>query len=170
MMGKTRLGVIWTLSAVLGLSVLVTDTRAHDYAHPYWGHGYGWSYGLYYGHRISLYTSGQVPIPPYFSLHPPVYYSFPVARTYGYSPYAYPPGIMTPDARLHRPKAIRNGFVPQKATGVVSRDKVAATPLRIRNPYVTDWDYTSRVGAGAMAVRQERQPQVVFPMTAAAER
>lgn len=33
------------------------------------------------------------PILPYFSLFPPVYYSTPVARPYGFSPFALPPGV-----------------------------------------------------------------------------
>lgn len=164
MMRTTRLGVIWALSAVIGFWVLVTDARACGNAHPYWAYGYGWSYALYDGHPVSLYRSGQIPVPPYFSLHPPVYYSLPVARTFGYSPFAYPPGIITPDASLRCPKVIVNKFVPQKAAAVSSREKVAATPLRIRNPYVADWDDPSQVGAGMMAAWPERQPQVVFPM------
>ena len=37
---------------------------------------------------------------PYYSAFPPVYYSVPVARTYGYSPFAYPPGTMTPEIEM----------------------------------------------------------------------
>src|SRR5436305_15351376 len=41
---------------------------------------------------------------PYFALHPPVYYSYPVARTYGYSPFAYPFGSPTPEIEWAPPK------------------------------------------------------------------
>ncbi len=52
---------------------------------------------------------------PYFSKFPPVYYSYPVARTYGYSPFAYPPGTMTPEIEggPAPPAQIINPYVPQ---------------------------------------------------------
>ena len=53
--------------------------------------------GNVYRAPATLYSLGRVPVPPYFSLHPPVYYSYPVPRTYGYSPYAYPGTVMTPE-------------------------------------------------------------------------
>src|SRR6476619_3931753 len=50
---------------------------------------------------------------PYFALHPPVYYSYPVPRTYGYSPFAYPPDVMTPDVVIEsKPVTIVNPYVP----------------------------------------------------------
>ncbi len=50
---------------------------------------------------------------PYFSLHPPVYYSYPIARTYGYSPFAYPPYVITPPvADDTGPAEIINPYVP----------------------------------------------------------
>ena len=80
---------------------------------------------------------------PYFALHPPVYYSYPVPRTYGYSPFAYPPGVMTPElVGPPEPVTIINPHVPnaeQKASGE-AKDRAAATrtqpePLVIINPY-----------------------------------
>jgi hypothetical protein len=52
---------------------------------------------------------------PYFALHPPVYYSVPVARTYGYSPFAYPPSVMTPPVEEGGPQEITNPYVPKAA-------------------------------------------------------
>lgn len=101
-------------------------------------------------------TSAQVPVPygygnywfgppynfsqrehiPYFSLHPPVYYSQPVARTYGYSPFAYPPGVMTPDVEAPAPAVIENPHVPPappKAKSV--SDRVTQMQI-IENPFV----------------------------------
>ena len=62
---------------------------------------------------------------PYFALHPPVYYSYPVPRTYGYSPFAYPPYVMTPEIVMRSAAAeIINPHVPstkQKADQSRSR-------------------------------------------------
>jgi hypothetical protein len=70
---------------------------------------------------------------PYYALFPPVYYSYPVARPYGYSPFAYPPGTVTPELP---PKAAiyRNPFVPQPAK--TSQDKTASAPRVYLNPFV----------------------------------
>jgi hypothetical protein len=81
---------------------------------------------------------------PYFALHPPVYYSYPVPRTYGYSPFAYPPGVMTPElAAPPQPVTIINPYVPkaeQKAsietTDRSARAPAQPEPLVIINPYV----------------------------------
>jgi hypothetical protein len=86
---------------------------------------------------------------PYFALHPPVYYSCPVPRTYGYSPFAYPPGVMTPDVMAGPvPISINNPYVPTinnpaapAATPSPDRSAAAAAPapepLVIVNPFVT---------------------------------
>jgi hypothetical protein len=84
---------------------------------------------------------------PYFALHPPVYYSEVVPRTYGYSPFAYPPGVMTPDlACAPQPVTITNPYVPatKPATAPASTgdsDRAASVPqspepLVVINPYV----------------------------------
>jgi hypothetical protein len=83
---------------------------------------------------------------PYFALHPPVYYSYPVPRTYGYSPFAYPPGVMTPEIAVEvQPVTIINPHVPaspEKAVKTAKEDRTASKaapvePLVIINPYVT---------------------------------
>jgi hypothetical protein len=80
---------------------------------------------------------------PYFALHPPVYYSQPVPRTYGYSPFAYPPGVMTPDVvEETKPVTIINPYVPttKPASTETKTDRSASTsnspkPLVIINPF-----------------------------------
>jgi hypothetical protein len=110
--------------------------------------GWGWGYDLGY-----LYNSLDYNV-PYFAAHPPVYYSYPVPRTYGYSPFAYPPGTMTPDVIMgdEKPVTIVNPYVPssqQKAAAAAdqsastSRANSQPEPLVIINPYVA--------GAGAVA-------------------
>src|SRR4029079_5466157 len=84
---------------------------------------------------------------PYFALHPPVYYSEPVPRTYGYSPFAYPPGVMTPEVTCApQPVHINNPYVPSSTPAAspagTTSDRSAATtsvvePLVVINPYVT---------------------------------
>jgi hypothetical protein len=115
--------------------------------------GWGWGYDLGY-----LYNSLDYNV-PYFAAHPPVYYSYPVPRTYGYSPFAYPPYVMTPDVvkgEAH-PVQILNPYVPSlKHDSAASQDQSAAAapqtnsqpqPLVIINPYVA--------GAGSIAKSSE---------------
>jgi hypothetical protein len=80
---------------------------------------------------------------PYFALHPPVYYSYPVPRTYGYSPFAYGPWVMTPElAAPPEPLTIINPYVPkaQQKAASETNDRAAQAqaqpePLVIINPY-----------------------------------
>ena len=66
-----------------------------------------------YGFSGNLYGLGKIPVPPYFALHPPVYYSEQVARPYGLSPFAH------------------------RSVPVESHAKAKAKPVMIRNPHVT---------------------------------
>ncbi len=54
---------------------------------------FGGRFNPYRGNRFgsSPYSLGRIPTPPYFALHPPVYYSGNTYRTYGQSPFARPP-------------------------------------------------------------------------------
>jgi hypothetical protein len=95
----------------------------------------GGSNGFYlFNLPYNAYGYNDTPI-PYYSLHPPVYYSLPVPRTYGYSPFAYPPGFMTPDLVPPEPKVMVNPYVPGRAK---PRDaqRVTHSPHVIVNPYV----------------------------------
>jgi hypothetical protein len=116
-------------------------------------HGVGaWDY--FYLPR-STYTHDYI---PYFAKHPPVYYSYPVPRTYGYSPYAYPPSVRTPEVEFVEPVTIRNPYVPKSETRQKRRaDQVTRQPLRIRNPFVEQSDVSG------LAKLPERKPQVVYP-------
>ena len=94
-----------------------------------------------YGANLLPYSLGHVPVPPYFALHPPVYYSQPVARTYGYSPYAYPGSVRTPDvAPTPTAALIENPYVePTQRVRQDTKGKTVSTstPEVILNPYVT---------------------------------
>jgi hypothetical protein len=74
---------------------------------------------------FDLYQSGDIPVPPYFSLHPPVYYDRIVPQAYGSSPFAYPytwwqqygfPSVNLPGPYAHAPvmgpTVIENHHVP----------------------------------------------------------
>ncbi len=92
--------------ALVGLLGLATrDARAQG---PF---GFGNITGLPYN-----YFQSQEQL-PYYAKFPPVYYSYPVPRTYGYSPFAYPPGVMTPElAVAPEPLDIINPFVSPQPT------------------------------------------------------
>ena len=92
------------------LSVAAEPTSAQS---PHLGGGcYGHFGYSSFGIMGSPYSLGQIPVPPYFALHPPVYYSQPVPRTYGYTPFAYPgtketPALIAPQAA----KVIKNPYM-----------------------------------------------------------
>jgi hypothetical protein len=138
------------LMMLLVMAVALLAAAPNASAQGYGGcNGAGWGYGYDMGY---LYNSLDYNV-PYFAAHPPVYYSYPVPRTYGYSPFAYPPNVMTPDVMIEdsQPVEIINPYVPSTQTSATSTDQSAAAspknrqpePLVIINPYVA--------GAGAIA-------------------
>jgi hypothetical protein len=125
------------------------------------GHGFGGGFGISinnggdYGWDIAELYRQLYNNLPYFALHPPVYYSEPVPRTYGYSPFAYPPGVMTPELNGEpQPVTINNPYVPTTTPGsaeVKPSDRSAATgtppePLVIINPFVTPASSVAKSG------------------------
>ncbi len=95
---------------------------------------------------------------PYFALHPPVYYSYRIARTYGYSPFAYPPGVLTPGSEPPRGPMVRNLYATME--GEMPESPQSQPPLRIDNPFV---DQPDRPGVAKGQKPAGRQPQVVYP-------
>ena len=142
------------LAALLTFGALPSSAQAWDCG----GYGigpFGGPYGIGFGGFGSPYAMGRIPTPPYFALHPPVYYSVPVARTYGYSPFAYPGTVPTPEVEVEpTPQVIVNPFVtptagepgtiessqpnPNTSADVRDPQQVASAPLLIINPYVID--------------------------------
>ena len=114
------------------------------------GGGFGGVYGNgVFGGFSSPYATDRIPTPPYFALHPPVYYSVPVPRTYGYSPIAYGGNVRTPDIApaANAPLSIVNPYVTQPAKAEVKAEKkpadgdtAIAKPLMIVNPFVKQKD------------------------------
>ena len=124
------------LLAVAAVCVISASAPACD---GIYGNSYGYGY---------LYRNLDQKI-PYFAAYPPVYYSQPVARSYGYSPFAYPPGTRTPEivSEPIEPETIINPYVEQPAkdagtqkNSTKDKDKVTSTPqptpLVIMNPFV----------------------------------
>ena len=128
-------------------SCLLTDAANAQCNGGYGGGYYGWGIG-------GVYRSLDYPLDrrvPYFAAHPPVYYSYPVARTYGYSPFAYMPHVQTPEIieAPMEPQEIMNPYVPatgQDGSADEQSEPSADTttqlqrrpqPLLITNPYVT---------------------------------
>lgn len=72
---------------------------------------------------------------PYFSLHPPVYYSRPVPRTYGYTPFASLPDLTIFQSVQTQPMTVPNPYVASSAPAAVGTS-VGPAPLIVRNPFV----------------------------------
>jgi hypothetical protein len=91
-----------------GLVVAASATIATSHAEAqYFGYNFAPAYNVYSFGRL-----------PHYAQFPPVYYSHPVARPYGYSPYAYPGWVQTPNpSPIHTaPVIIQNpyaSFSPQ---------------------------------------------------------
>jgi hypothetical protein len=130
--------MIRKLSIVAVLIFVFAPATASAYW-PYAGWGYG-GYGNGWGYGV---TSDYVPSPPYFAVHPPVYYSpYITARHYGASPFAWPAGMspITYVARSEQatvePQLIENPYVGGAKAASKSAPAEAAEPVAIVNPFV----------------------------------
>src|SRR5262245_15555793 len=118
------------LSSVLGLAICAALSDASANAQgPYCGGWGGWGINYPFG----LYGS-RINDVPYFSMFPPVYYSVPIPRTYGWSPFAYPPGTMTPEIEPPLPQDMTNPYVPQDKEQSKSAKPIAVRTASYRAP------------------------------------
>ncbi len=124
------------VSLWVACGVLLVAGSASQASAQFGAGGYGLGFynygGNYYGNNYRV---------PYYAMFPPVYYSYPVPRTYGYSPFAYPPGTITPDAppktaavEYTNPYIDQPGSTP--STKTATPDKTASAPRMYYNPYV----------------------------------
>ena len=79
---------------IVCLATLLMFTALPNLAQAWDGYGHGGFrranravFGMWGRSPSSLYNLGHIPVPPYFALHPPVYYGQRVFRTYGESPF-----------------------------------------------------------------------------------
>lgn len=136
--------LLLSLIAIIGISAAGTTAEA---GFPGYGAGCFGPRGGFSGFGITNfggyggfgYTTGDIPAPPYFSVFPPVYYSYPVARPYGVSPFAI--GAYQPSQR----------FVYQSPT---------PEPQVVVNPYAT---------TDAAVAEEAAEAGVVEPATDAAD-
>jgi hypothetical protein len=132
-MNFRRLSVMLAVAAAVGWGA--AEARADGCC--------GWGGAPFYPF-YSLYGREHI---PYFALHPPVYYSYPVPRSYGYSPFAYPFGSPTPEIELAppkvekkaEPKTMLNPFVRETSTSEPSQAGRApqVEPKVVYNPFFT---------------------------------
>lgn len=148
---KTRLMILLVMVLALFVAGFAAPASACDNCYGGGGGWGGWGYDIGY-----LYNSLDYNV-PYFAAHPPVYYSYPVPRTYGYSPFAYPPGTMTPDVVMGeevQPVEIVNPYVPQEQQDKARADQSASNakistqpqPLVIINPFVAGAKSIAKAG------------------------
>ena len=100
------------------------------------GYGFGYDIG-----RLYRVLARNV---PYYAAFPPVYYSAPVPRTYGYSPFAYPPGTVTPEIvptvaakEILNPYTSLSSEIEEPLADKVTQVDTVKIPLALSNPYVT---------------------------------
>lgn len=138
MKGKTILKLAKLLLPCLIVVALAAGAKADcgglGFGYP---NGFGGGFSNYGAQSYNNFT------PPYFALHPPVYYGQRFSRPYGVSPYAVGPQLQTnpeyaPSRRVDRSVVIENPYILPMETiiapeGVVNNEPVQ--PLVIENPY-----------------------------------
>ena len=115
---------------ILGVGLIGCIDAAASSAHAqFFAPSYGFAGGT---GPYNLYTQDT---PPFYAMYPPVYYSRPVARTYGFSPFAYPPGVPTPQNFASAPQGVQTSEIYDSNAPPGPADALAAAPLMIENPY-----------------------------------
>ena len=133
-------------AAALFVGVAMESTASADgFATPSAGLGAYYAGGFpaygFGGYFSSPYAMDRIPTPPYFAIHPPVYYSAPFPRTYGYSPFAYPGTVRTPEIEVTKPVMIENPYTSDKKKEDRNDLKTAKSTSRlIINPFVRSSD------------------------------
>jgi hypothetical protein len=129
-------------AAVLAVGLWAQTASAQCYGGGY--DGFTGSFGTLnaYGSGGTLYGSGYIPVPPYFSIHPPVYYSHQYYRPYGWTPFAQP-SYMGAAVLRPEPRMVVNQYVKQPAKAAARTDSTAKAEL-IVNPFYVKQESTSQ--------------------------
>jgi hypothetical protein len=150
----------YLLLCSLCLALLVASAASagiYDFYGPW---AFGWGYGGY-GQPSQCYYECI----PYYALHPPVYYSYRIdARSYGDSPFPYPPGLTALQAypAVAGPQTIRNEYVEE--ANLPSDQYQTRAPLRIPNPFVEQpQDAGSPTRGTKWEVKTTSKPLVIYP-------
>lgn len=116
-------------ACVAAFLVAPGDASAYWPYMGYGGFGGGWGWGNYQ-------PTNYIPAPPYFAVHPPVYYGPHInARHYGASPFAWLPG-MSPITYVPETAAMLRGPIAVRANNLVAQTGDQTAALLIENPYV----------------------------------
>lgn len=100
MVKKTAIAFFLAASFLIAIDSQATQAQCNPYQ--------GW-HGIRSGNNIIA------PRPPYFALHPPVYYDRIVPRAIGYSPFALPPGVVPAENSVQvEPLSVMNPFYKPK--------------------------------------------------------
>jgi hypothetical protein len=126
----------------------------YDFLNPWASYGCGSCYQPGYSQEYV----------PYFALHPPVYYSYPIARTYGDSPFPYPPGLTALQAYSPspQPQIIKNEHI-EDANPSTDQQYQTRMPLRIHNPFVEQSDNTGMSKGAKWEGNKMPKPSVIYP-------
>lgn len=123
--------------AVLGSMILIVPSGV---CHGGWP--YSWSYTGWGPGWFSRWS--DVERLPHYALFPPVYYSHPEPRTYGYSPFASFPELKTVvEVQPAEPLLVRNSHVRSASGTEIGGEAFPDGPLVVRNPFV---DRTEKTG------------------------
>ncbi|MCA9192597.1 MAG: hypothetical protein KDB03_12570 [Planctomycetales bacterium] len=108
-----------------------------------------WSMAYLYGYRgFNFSAPAYGPTPPYFALHPPVYYGARYTRPYGVSPYAAWPQLQANPSYAPRPavdqtRLLANPYCSTEGNVVPSSGPANSGPLVINNPYYNQTRHTA---------------------------
>lgn len=118
-------------------------------ADAYWWTGAGVGIGDLY-RSLDYPTDRRV---PYFAAHPPVYYSVPVPRTYGHSPFAYTPDTRTPEVAggCVQPVEILNPYVPSSSSDEPAKSS-AQKPSVVRNRTISNSEKPAEKPTGPVTI------------------
>ena len=124
----SRLRLALFVLALVPATAAISPPAASAYDWP----AYGFLGSTGFGASGSLYGLGYVPVPPYYALHPPVYYSQPVPRTYGYSPFPYPGTYRTPEIVAPEPQVIVNPYANEAPADAAPTPPLSAPANEIK--------------------------------------